>query len=252
MASKGGKTKLGHSKFFTEGAEVSFDGNVTVAEFEKEATSKTGMEVTIYYETKAEGKRSKYYQANLEERVSEMDNIASQKEYMDKLVNVKSIDEVESNVDEGEAVLKQNIGSTIKWSVGYIDEEEDFDEINNNYVPAIIKMIEENYALISIEMFIAESETPIAYTTDIDKEQYKDEGGGFFIDEGDYLLIFKIADNKIWNSAKEFRQTFMDSDYWNEYDMSGFFVEVLDSERKTVDEFKYGYDNEDMEYYIYR
>ena len=53
-SSKGGKTKLGHSKFFTEGAEVSVDGSLTVEDFEKEATSKSGMEVLVYFETKPE------------------------------------------------------------------------------------------------------------------------------------------------------------------------------------------------------
>ena len=45
------------------GEQVSFlnmYGNLTVTEFEKEATAKTGMDASVYYEIKAEGKLESY------------------------------------------------------------------------------------------------------------------------------------------------------------------------------------------------
>ena len=109
VKSKRGQTKLGHSKIFTDNTLVFINDAVSVAEFEKDATAKTGMEVSVYYETKVDGKNSRYFPAikedartslsALEAKAGDVVNIVSQKEYMANLINKPVEREVEDDDD---------------------------------------------------------------------------------------------------------------------------------------------------------
>ena len=262
-ADKAGKTKLSDSKYFTVGAEISIDENVTVAEFEKEATAKTGMDVSIYYETKPEAGKSKYYLvrkndsdttlSDLESRVAEMDDIVSQKEYMDKLVNGKKSANT-SEVKDEKLESNQNIGSIIKWIPHYIEEEESFVQVFKGHIPDIINLIETTCELISIDMYIPSTESYIPYNADVDIELFKNKDGEIEFDyngDDEPLLVFHLADKDIDQDElmNALRDSIIDSPiYGNREIDSKFRVEFLNAENER--DIYYGYDYEDYEFFI--